>query len=595
LTSRAPTIRIPDVLESTVSKPALIAAAWAAALGLLGAAAQAYESADEIRDLMSQEQQQNNVYKVTFPSPQLARRAAISFHESVLEVHYADGYLIMQLDADTRARLESFGFVLQTADDWLAQRNARLERFKARAGIALLGQAAQGADPESIDGFPCYETVEETFDEAKALVSKYPKLAEWIDVGDSWQKARGNGGYDIRVLKLTNSAEGGKKPKLFINTAIHAREYATAPLALAFARRLTKGYGSDADVTWIMDHHEVHLMLHTNPDGRKKAETGLLWRKNTNTSYCGPSSPLRGADLNRNFTLTWNFTQGVGSSGNECSEVYRGPSAGSEPETQAMEDYVRSLWPDRRGDDLDDKAPNNTSGVHIDIHSVAQLVLWPYGERSKPAPNGPAMEEMGRRLAYFNGYTPDVSIGLYPTDGTTDSVSYAELGVPSFTIELGETSFFESCARYESKVRPDNLPALLYAAKVVRTPYITPGGPDVTQVKLSDNAADEPVPAGTKVKLTANTTDLRFNNSNGKADTHAITQAEYTIDTPPWQSAAKAVALNAADGRFDSKTEDATGTIDTTGLRSGKHLVFVRARDASNTWGPVTASFLRIR
>jgi carboxypeptidase T len=577
-------------------KTSLIAAAAAATLGLLGpfSVAQAQSSANEIRDLMSQEQQQDNVYKVTFPSQALARNAAISFHENVLEVHYADGYMIMQLDADARARLESFGFVMQRADDWLAQRNARLERFKARAGASVLGKAAQGADPESIDGFPCYETVEETFAAAQAIVAKYPKLAKWNDVGDSWQKTQGTGGYDIGVLKLTNADVGGKKPILFINTAIHAREYATAPLALEAARRMTDGYGNDADLTWILDHHEVHLMLHTNPDGRKKAETGLLWRKNTNTNYCGATSNLRGADLNRNFEFTWNTTGGVGSSGNECSETYRGPSAGSEPETQVMEAYVRSLWPDRRGTDLDDKAPNKTSGVHIDIHSVAKLVLWPYGERTKPAPNGAAMEEMGRRLAYFNDYMPMQSIGLYPTDGTTSGVSYGELGVANFTIELGETSFFESCSVYDAKVRPDNLQALRYAAKVVRTPYITPGGPDVTSVSLSDNAADKSVPAGTKVKLTANTTDLRFSNNNGTAATQNITQAEYYIDTPPWQAGANAVALKAADGSFDSKTEDASGTIDTTGLGSGKHLVFVRARDASNTWGPFTASFLRI-
>jgi carboxypeptidase T len=580
----------------TLNKPTLIAAACATALALLGSASTAWalESADEIRDLMLQEQQQDNVYKATFPNEALARRAAITFHESVLEVHYADGYLIMQLDADARARLESFGFVMQRADDWLAQRNARLERFKAHAGTPLLGKAAQGADPESINGFPCYETVEETFAAAQAIASKYPKLATWLDVGDSWQKTQGSGGYDIGVLKLTNSDVAGKKPILFVNTAIHAREYATAPLALEAARRLTDGYGKDADLTWIMDHHEVHLMLHTNPDGRKKAETGLLWRKNTNTAYCGATSINRGADLNRNFEFTWNTTGGVGSSGNQCDETYRGPSAGSEPETQVMEAYVRSLWPDRRGTDLDDKAPNKTSGVHIDVHSVAKLVLWPYGERNKPAPNGPALEEMGRRLAYFNGYEPMQSIGLYPTDGTTSGVSYGELGVANFTIELGETSFFESCSVYESKVRPDNLQALRYAAKVARTPYITPGGPDVTSVTLSDNAADKSVPAGTKVKLTAATTDLRFNNNNGTAATQNIAQAEYYIDTPPWQSGAQAVALKAADGSFDTKTEDAAGTIDTAGLSSGKHLVFVRARDASNTWGPFTASFLRI-
>jgi carboxypeptidase T len=576
-------------------KPSLIAAACAAMLGLLVPAslAFAHESADEIRDLMSQEQRQDKVYKVTFPNEQLARRAAISFHDALLEVHYADGFMIMQLDADARSRLEAFGFVIERADAWLAQRNERLEKLKALGGASLLGRQAEGT--ESIPGYSCYETVEETFDAAQAIVSAYPKLAQWIDVGDSWQKTQGAGGYDMRVLKLSNADVGGDKPKLFVNSAIHAREYATAPLALAFARQLTDGWGKDADATWILDHHEVHLLLQTNPDGRKKAETGLLWRKNTNTNYCGATSVNRGADLNRNFTFTWNDTGGLGSSGNQCAENYRGPSAGSEPETQAVETYVRTLWPDRRGPDLNDKAPKNTSGVHIDVHSVAQLVMWPWGETSAPAPNATALEEMGRRLAYFNGYEPLQAYGLYPTDGTTRSVSYGELGVAHFTIELGETDFFESCAVYQSTVRPTNLPALMYAAKVVRTPYITPGGPDVTSVKLSNNAATKKVPAGTQVKLTAGTTDLRFNNSNGTAATQSIAQAEVYIDTPPWNAGATAKALTAADGSFDTKTEDVTGTIDTTGLGSGRHIVFVRARDASNTWGPFTASFLRIR
>jgi carboxypeptidase T len=576
-------------------KNALIAAACAATLGLLlpASAALADESADEIRDLMAQEQQQDNVYKVTFPNEKLARRAAISFHDALLEVHYADGYMIMQLDDEARGRLEAFGFTMQRADDWIAKRNERLEKLKSLGGASLLGQQAAGT--ESIPGFACYETVEETFDAAQAIVSAYPKLAQWIDVGDSWQKTQSSGGYDMRVLKLSNTDVGGDKPKLFVNSAIHAREYATAPLALAFARQLTDGYGKDADATWILDHHEVHLMLHTNPDGRKKAETGLLWRKNTNTNYCGVTSNARGADLNRNFTFSWNATGGLGSSGRECDETYRGPSAGSEPETQAVEAYVRKLWPDRRGPDLNDKAPKNTSGVHIDVHSVAQLVMWPYGETTQPAPNGPALEEMGRRLAYFNGYEPLQAVGLYYTDGTTRSVSYGELGVAAFTIELGENDFFESCSAYRSTVRPTNLPALRYAAKVVRTPYITPGGPDVTSVSLSKDAATKKVPTGTKVKLTAATTDLRFNNSNGTAPTQNIAQAEFYIDTPPWNAGAAANALAAADGSFDTKTENVSGTIDTTGLSSGRHIVFVRARDASNTWGPITASFLRIR
>ena len=100
---------------------------------------------------------------------------------------------------------------------------------------------------------------------------------------------------------MTNSAIAGPKPKLFVTGAIHAREYATAELATRFAEYLVNNYGVDADATWILDYHEVHVMLQTNPDGRKKAETGLSWRKNTNQNYCGATSNYRGADLNRNF------------------------------------------------------------------------------------------------------------------------------------------------------------------------------------------------------------------------------------------------------------------------------------------------------
>jgi carboxypeptidase T len=582
------------VRHNTLLAAALAAFALAAPLaGAAGAAAA--DPRSEFIQQIEQEQRQNDVFKVHFPDVQMARRAAITFHEQLLESHLDAGYMIIELDAGQRARIEAMGFVAERATDWMRERNERLERLKLSPGASLLGRsAAIAASAESIAGFPCYETVEETLTEAQGFTTQYPQLASVIDIGDSWQKTQARGGYDLMVLKLTNSQVPGPKPKLFVNSAIHAREYTTAPLVLTFARQMLKDWGRDADATWILDHHEIHLLLQTNPDGRKKAETGLSWRKNANTNYCSAIGSLRGADLNRNFGYSWNLTNGQGSSGNPCDLTYRGPSASSEPETQAVEAYVRGLWPDLRGPGLDDPAPANASGIHLDVHSFSQLVLWPWGVRTAPAPNGDSLQALGRRFAWFNNYSPIQSIGLYPTDGTSDAVSYGELGVPAFTFELG-TDFFQSCAVYESTVRPDNLPALLYAAKMVRTPYQTAGGPDVTKVKLSKKAATRGVAAGVPVTITSSATDLRFNNSEGTEPTQNITAAEFYIDVPPWQAGAAAQAMSAGDGAFNDKTEGLTGTIDTTGLTNGKHLVYVRARDGSNTWGPFTASFLQIR
>ncbi|WP_439886817.1 M14 family zinc carboxypeptidase [Pseudomonas sp. MBLB4123] len=542
--------------------------------------------------LLEQEKAANQVYKAFFPNKEIARKAAISFHGQMLESHYDDGYLVMELNDEEMQKLQVFGFTFAPATEFIEKRNQILSKMQNR--LQMKGMAAPSASSASgIPGYACYATVEETFAAAAGMASSKPNLAQWLDVGDSWEKRNNLGGHDMRVLKLTNQAKTGDKPKLFINSAIHAREYTTAALTLDFARWLVDGYGEDADATWILDHHEVHIMLMANPDGRKKAETGLSWRKNTNQNYCGASSNSRGADLNRNFTFGWNSTNGQGSSGSQCNDTYRGPSAGSEPEIQALENYVRSLWPDRRGPGKNDGAPSDTSGIHLDIHSYSELVLWPWGDTSSPAPNGSALQTLGRKFAFFNGYSPQQSIGLYPTDGTSDGISYGELGVAAYTFELG-TQFFQNCSTYTNTIKPNNLPALIYAAKVVRTPYLTPSGPDVTALSLSGTAATTGVPAGTAVTVSGTASDARFNNSNGSESTQAISAVEVYIDKAPWESGATPAALQASDGSFNSATEGFTGSLVTAGLSEGKHLVYVRSRDSSGAWGAVSASFLVI-
>lgn len=572
-----------------------LGAALAAAACILAApvAPAAPNHAAAASELRTKERQRTEIYKAHFPDEATARKAAISFHANLLEADYAKGYLVLELKADEIAALQRFGFRIEPATEFIARRDRFLADIEAanasRMSRSEAGTATLDAGIQAIPGYACYLTVEENFAEAEAMVEAHPQLADWFSIGDSWQKLQGQGGYELRVLKLTNKSIGGDKPKLLINSAIHAREYATTPLVLDFARWLVDGYGTDADATWILDHHEVHLLLHANPDGRKKAEAGILWRKNVNMNYC-PHGDWPGADLNRNFTFGWNVTDGVGSSGDQCSQVYRGSHAGSEPEVQALERYIRNLWPDRRGPGHNDPAPADTSGIHLDIHSYSQLVLWPWGTGTEPAPNGDALQTLGRRFAFFNKYTPTQSIGLYPTDGTSDGPSYGELGVAAFTFELG-TSFFQDCRTYESTIKPDNLPALVYAAKVSRAPYLLPGGPDVTSLIVFDN---DGAPVGTPLWIEGIATDERFNNSNGTEPTQNIVSVEAYIGTPPWMPGAVAVRLEPIDGAFDGKSERFDGVLPTKGLAAGRHIVYVRSQDASGQFGPVSAVFIDV-
>lgn len=515
------------------------------------------------------------IVRVYFEDEATARKLAKWIEP--IEANYKSGYLVVEVTPQELALLEKEGFKVEID-------TAQMIRFYQH-NIGL----APGI--ESIPGYSCYRTVEETFTSAQDIVSTYPNLATWTDVGNSWEKTQGLGGYDMMVLKLTNANVSGPKPKIFFTSAIHAREYTTAELMTRYAEYLVSNYGIDADATWLLDYHEIHLMLQTNPDGRKKAEAGSLWRKNTNQNYCSPTSSSRGADLNRNFDFEWGCCGG--SSGNQCSTTYRGPSPASEPEVQAVQNYLQSIFPDQRGPDLNDPAPDDTSGIYVDIHSSGRLLLWPWGFTSNVAPNGVAMQTMGRKLAYFNGHTPEQAIGLYATDGTTDDYAYGELGLASFTYELG-TEFFQSCSYFENTLIPDNMPSLIYAAKVARTPYLTPSGPDSNSVALSAGSGQPGVPAGTQVTLTTQINDTRYNNSNGTESTQNIATAKYYLDTPPWEAGATAVALSPSDGNFNSKVENAQGTINTTGLSEGQHIVFVRGQDVNNNWGAVSAVFLYI-
>ena len=53
-------------------------------------------------------------------------------------------------------------------------------------------------------------------------------------------------------------------------------------------------------------------------------------------------------------------------------------------------------------------------------------------------------------------------------------------------------------------------------------------------------------------------------------------------------------AMSASDGLFNATTENVTASLNTTGLSSGKHIVYVQGQDAAGNWGLPTAVFLTI-
>ncbi len=480
------------------------------------------------------------------------------------EVDLDEGFFVVDVNAEELLRLHDLGLA-STIDE---RRSAQLNRPLAK----LAGQKT------GIPSFPCYRTVEETLAAGAALAATYPSLATFTDIGDSWDKTQdASSGYDLMVLRITNSAVSGDKPKLWVEGAIHARELATAELVTRFAEHLLAGYDADPDITWLLDFHEIHLLLQTNPDGRKRAEAGLYWRKNTNRDTCTwPDS--YGVDLNRNFGFAWGCCGGSSDEG--CEGTYRGTAASSEPEVEAVQSYLRTLLHDRRPDDLVTPAPDDTMGIFLDIHAYGSVILSPWGFTPTPPPNGTQLLRLGRKLGYFNGYRAQLG-SSYPVDGATKDFAYGELGVPGYTIELG-AAFFEGCDAFTS-IADANIEVLLYAAKAARAPYTIPAGPDVVDPVLTPVVAAP----GAQVTVLASIDDTR-NDAMGYEPVQPVWAAEMYVDLAPWQAGATPLELIASDG-FDSPVEVVEGVLSTTGLALGRHTLYLRGQDVGANWGAPTA------
>jgi murein tripeptide amidase MpaA len=427
-----------------------------------------------------------------------------------------------------------------------------------------------------------YRTVEETRAFLEQMQQRYPNLAQTFTYGQSWLKTQNAAqGYDLFGIRLTNRTNNiGNKPTLFIEAGIHARELVPVEIAARFVEYLLTNYGTDADATWLLDEHQIVVVPIVNPDGRKLAEQNMSKRKNMKT-LAGCSQVSTGVDLNRNFQYLWGTVNLP--SEPPCSETYPGATAASEPETAAIQNLVNSLFPDQRGPARTDPAPLDATGVFMDMHSTGNLVLYPWGQDNTPPPNL-QLRTISQKLAAYNGYNPIQSIQLYPTSGTAREYAYGELGVVGLAMEIGAGSgacggFMPAYSCLDGGAGGNfwnlNRPVLLYLAKIARAPYMTGEGATAETLTVARS-----IGAANSFALRAQISDAANGNQN-------VAAAEVYVDVPPWRGGTP-VAMTAEDGAFNSPIEFAVATVN---VSPGRHIFYVRGRDAANNWGAVKAAF----
>lgn len=115
--------------------------------------------------------------------------------------------------------------------------------------------------------FDRYLTYQEMTDALHILVEAYPQLASMRSVAQSFE------GRMVWVVEISNSATGPalEKPGYYIDAQIHAEEHTGSMVALYAIHHLLTRYGSDEDVTRLVDAQAFYIFPRMNPDGAELA------------------------------------------------------------------------------------------------------------------------------------------------------------------------------------------------------------------------------------------------------------------------------------------------------------------------------------
>lgn len=324
--------------------------------------------------------------------------------------------------------------------------------------------------------YDAYPTLEQLNSYITSLAITYPSLCEVFSIGTSIE------GRALRVLHITGPG-AGHKPAVFYHGLIHAREWISAPVVLYLADHLVNNYGTDPDVTALVNELDIYLAPCVNPDGYAYSWTpnNRLWRKNRRDNGNGTF----GVDLNRNWALGWG---GGGSSGTPGDLTYRGTAPFSEPETIVLSDFIRTH-------------PNIIA--YMDYHSFSQLILWPYGYAAivPPEPDYTTFDTLGSQMqsliqavhGVYYEQGPIYSTIYQASGGSVDWV-YGDQSRYAFTIELrpssGDPDGFILPPTQILPTCEENLPAILrlteWAAQQSRLSISLPSGiPAVLEAGLA--------------------------------------------------------------------------------------------------------------
>ncbi len=313
-----------------------------------------------------------------------------------------------------------------------------------------------------------------TYDEALAkldsLAILFPAIVSTRKPIGNYVTTEGNSIYWLKISDNPNADED--EPQILYDALHHAREPLSLSQLIYYMYYLCENYQTDPEVKALVDQIEQYFVPIVNPDGyqynyQNSPNGGGLWRKNRRVIGDGNF----GVDLNRNYGKGWGANNS-GSSPNASSDVYRGPSTFSEPETQAIREFCNG----------------HKFKFAMNYHTYSNLLVYPWGYLSKNCEDSVAFREIAGELSKYNYYKygTDLETVGYSTNGGSDDWMYGEVATKplifAMTPEVGtiQDGFWPSIDRILPLCGEANYMNLTVAKLLLQYAQIEPQTPRLT-------------------------------------------------------------------------------------------------------------------
>ncbi|KAA3610051.1 MAG: T9SS C-terminal target domain-containing protein [Calditrichaeota bacterium] len=337
-----------------------------------------------------------------------------------------------------------------------------LAAFQDRQKMSIL-EKKNLDENDPLEGFELgshagFYTWEEAIAELDSMYLLYPDIITAKDsIGSSIE------GRTIWMAKISdNPNDNEDEPEVLYNAMHHAREPGGMMAVIYYMHYLLENYGSDPEVTYLVDNRELYFVPIVNPDGYEynreiAPDGGGMWRKNKrdNNNDGKFSQNEDGVDLNRNYGHEWGYDDD-GSSPSPGSDTYRGTSGFSEPETQVMRDLCNA----------------HNFKFALNYHTYSNLLIYPWGYiGSFETPDSLLFRQYSADMTQYNNYlagTGDQTVG-YLVNGDSDDWMYGEQisknKIFSMTPEVGTGAdgFWPDQSRIYPQVQENVYPNLFVA------------------------------------------------------------------------------------------------------------------------------------